>query len=432
MSDTKNTKTSGGVENRRIYNELIKDFKRTRDYLREFYVYGFRTRDEYTQKSSRAYDDERRRIESWLNDYMQFRKTKDGKSVFISIDSRISRHNPLYAAWKTKSFTDFDISFYFIIMDILYTPEVCLPLEDIVHLVDDYTMPFRREKECYDNSTIRKKLNEYIGEGIIVGEKRGKTMYYRRSDDYPACSRDILDYFSEITPCGVIGSYLLDHEDENDNNGCFAFKHHYITGAMDSEIIYELFKAMRGKLSVSIEAVSRSKSGIQKICVVPLKIMVSVQHGRQYLMAYVPESGYITSYRTDYIVSVKPGDICDNFIELRGMFDNMLPNMWGVMTGKRIEHVEFTLHFDDEETFIPQRLEREKRCGTVDYPGSNTCRFTADVYNIGEMIPWIRTFIGRITDISFSDKALEERFRKDIEEMYSMYEIEGGEENDIQ
>ena len=28
---------------------------------------------------------------------------------FLSIDSRVSRHNPLYAAWKTKSFTDGDI-----------------------------------------------------------------------------------------------------------------------------------------------------------------------------------------------------------------------------------------------------------------------------------------------------------------------------------
>ena len=78
------------------YSELIKNFERIRDYMREFYVYGFKSRDEFTKKSARSYDDERRRVESWLGDYMRFRQTADGKKVFLSIDSRISHHNPLY------------------------------------------------------------------------------------------------------------------------------------------------------------------------------------------------------------------------------------------------------------------------------------------------------------------------------------------------
>ena len=81
------------------YNELIKNFNRIRDYMREFYVYGFKSRDKFTRKSSRSYDDERRRIESWLGDYMSFRQTADGKNVFMSIDSRVSHHNPLYKAF---------------------------------------------------------------------------------------------------------------------------------------------------------------------------------------------------------------------------------------------------------------------------------------------------------------------------------------------
>ena len=53
------------------YNELVKNFNRIRDYMREFYIYGFKSRDEYTKKSARSYDDERRRLESWLGDYMK-------------------------------------------------------------------------------------------------------------------------------------------------------------------------------------------------------------------------------------------------------------------------------------------------------------------------------------------------------------------------
>ena len=88
------------------YSELIKNFEKIRAYMREFYVYGFKSREEYDGKSARSYDDERRRIESWLGEHTGFVRTPEGKNVFISIDSRVSSHNPFYKAWKSKSFTN--------------------------------------------------------------------------------------------------------------------------------------------------------------------------------------------------------------------------------------------------------------------------------------------------------------------------------------
>lgn len=70
------------------YNELIKNFETIRSYIREFYVYGFKSRDGYTRKSARSYDDERRRLESWLGDHMGFVRTSEGKVTFISVDNR--------------------------------------------------------------------------------------------------------------------------------------------------------------------------------------------------------------------------------------------------------------------------------------------------------------------------------------------------------
>lgn len=82
------------------YTELIKNFNRIREYMREFFVYGFKSREEFTHKSARSYDNERRRMESWLGDYMKFRQTPEGKNVFLSVNSRLTRHNPLYRAWR--------------------------------------------------------------------------------------------------------------------------------------------------------------------------------------------------------------------------------------------------------------------------------------------------------------------------------------------
>ena len=36
------------------YNELIKNFEKVRAYMREFYVYGFKSRTEYDAKSARS------------------------------------------------------------------------------------------------------------------------------------------------------------------------------------------------------------------------------------------------------------------------------------------------------------------------------------------------------------------------------------------
>ena len=57
------------------YNERVKNFNRIRDYMREFYVYGFKSRDEFTKKSARSYDDEKRRLESWLGYEVTFVKS---------------------------------------------------------------------------------------------------------------------------------------------------------------------------------------------------------------------------------------------------------------------------------------------------------------------------------------------------------------------
>lgn len=409
------------------YSELIKNFNKIRDYMRDFYVYGFKSRDDYTKKSARSYDNEKRRIESWLGDYMKFRQTADGKNVFLSIDSRVSRHNPLYKAWKTKSFTDGDIALHFLIMDILEDGQE-LSLVDIATQVDEYLAAFENAR-VFDASTIRKKLNEYVKEGLLVSRKNGKTMLYRRTDAFEMPSADILDFFSETAPCGVIGSFLEDRTDEIADR--FAFKHHYITGAMDSEVLCIILEAIHEKRNITVELMNRKKDRMTETDVVPLRVMISVQSGRQYMMAYNPHFKRISAYRLDNIVTVKSGEPADRFDELRVKLNGMQKHMWGVATdspsGNRMEHIEFTVQYSDGEQHIPKRLEREKRIGQLEYIDEHTCRFSADVYDASELIPWIRTFICRITDISISNKVLEIQFKEDLRTMYEMYGLEGKE-----
>ncbi len=410
------------------YSELIKNFEKIRAYMRDFYVYGFKSRDDYQSKSARSYDDERRRLESWLGDHMSFVRTPEGKNVFISIDSRTIRHNPLYNAWKAKSFTDGDITLHFIIFDILHDPSVRKTVSEILEEVDDKYLSGFESPMVFDESTVRKKLKEYCEAGIIVAEKEGRRMYYRRTDSTDISKlNDVLHYFSEVAPCGVIGSFILDKE-ESDTDA-FAFKHHYITSAIDSGVLASLFTAMREKRAVTISNMSRRRDLPRKNRIIPLRVFISVQSGRQHLIAYLPEYNHFQSYRIDYLSNVKLEDPTPRFDELRAQIDQMQTKMWGVSVkrnkwgAEHLEHVEFTVKVDDNEEFIIRRLEREKRVGAVEKLDDHTYRFSADVYDSSEMVPWIRTFICRIVDMKFSNRSQENKFKEDLAAMYKMYGI---------
>ncbi len=408
------------------YSELIKNFEKIRAYMREFYVYGFKSRDDYSKKSARSYDDERRRLESWLGDHMSFVRTPEGKNIFISIDSRTIRHNPLYHAWKAKSFTDGDVTLHFILFDILHEPSVKKTISELLREIDENYLSEFESPKMFDESTVRKKLREYCEAGIIVAEKEGRKAYYRRAENTDVTDLDdALHFFSEVAPCGVTGSFILDKE-ESDTDA-FTFKHHYITSAIDSGVLAALFTAMREKRAVTLSNLSRRRDLPRRNRVIPLRIFISVQTGRQHLVAYYPEYNIFQSYRVDYLSNIKLEEPTPRFDELRAALDNMQSKMWGVSVkrnkwgAERLEHVEFTVKIGEGEDYIVRRLEREKRVGTVEKMDEHTYRFVADVYDTSEMIPWIRTFICRIVQMNFSNRTIENQFKSDLEAMYRLY-----------
>lgn len=411
------------------YNELIKNFSRIRDYMKEFYVYGFKSRGDFTQKSARSYDDEKRRVESWLGDYMSFRHTQDGKNVFLSIDSRAADSNPLYTAWKTKSFTDGDITLHFILFDILYDPSVKLSLKEILDKIDrEYLVEFEEPLE-FDESTVRKKLKEYEAEGLIRTEKAGRQMLYSRSEMMDLSgTEDFLDFFSETAPLGVIGSFMKGRLPEHKST--FSYKHHYINAALDSEILLSLLTAIKEKRTIILENQSRRFTKITTVEVVPLKILAGTQDGRWFVMSLHLKGNQINAYRLDYLKSVKLGEPYEKYDTIARTYAKLSKHSWSVSCAwslRRLEHVEFVLQVLPGEEHIVGRLEREKRCGTVEQVDETHWRFSADLFNSQEILPWIRTFICRITQMNFSNRTVENKFKQDLQALYRRYGIEESE-----
>lgn len=409
------------------YSELIKSFERIRRYMQQFYIYGFKSRIDFSEKSARSYDNEKRRIESYLSEYMRFKNKEKGKNVFISMDSRSVRSNPFYKALKSKSFTNGDITLHFILLDILNcdTPKT---LKEITALIDEKYLSSFYDPQVYDDSTVRIKLKEYCKLGIFSCEKSLGQIRYKRSSSPDITSwQEALSFFSETSPCGVFGSYLLDRLEVKSN---MAFKHHYIASALDSEVLCGLFNAIHEKRELKFKYHSLRSKAETIVQFVPIKVYISVQSGRQYIYGYNIENRRIKVYRIDFIKDVKIGEVYSDFDSLSADFDRLKDNLWGVSLGncKNTQRVELIIHIGDNEEYIYKRLLREKRCGTVERTDKHTAKFYADVFDSVELIPWIRSFICRIKSVYFSDCAANEMFYKDLQKLYNIYDI-GGDDN---
>lgn len=412
------------------YSELIKNLDTIRTYVRSFYIYGFKMRDKFSAKSARTYDDEKRRLENYLSGFMAFRPDENGKVTFLSIDSRHISHNPLYKIFKAKSFTAMDISLHFMLMDILSDGSK----KSIGQILDEISGVYLKDFSADalpEESTLRKKLKEYEDLGLISSVKNGKTMLYFRQPMTDLCgAEDALSFFSEIAPCGVAGSFLLDKfpADEQAESEIFQFKHHYITSSIESDFVEQVFDAIREHRFLFVGQKKNEEDRLFLNEVVPMMIYQSTQGGRMYLMAYRLNGKYFQALRFDYIVSIKIGEVYEGFEQKRAEFEALRKNIWGVALKQNkkhndttTSHVAFRVYFEDDEKFIYNRLLREKRCGTITLLTRNDAQFDADVFDPQEIIPWARTFISRITFFDCSDKTIARKFYDDIRKMGKMY-----------
>lgn len=404
------------------FSELVKNFDKIRDYMRDFFVYGFKSRNDFTQKSSRTYDNEKRRIESYLGEYIKWDTSKKGKRVFISLDSSRISQNPLYSAWKSKSFTANDIMLHFYILNI-FSHNEDLNIEELTNQI------CINSGICFDVQTVRIKANEYVKEGILKSSKCGKALCYSLSDqflynlakDYNGIL-DAIKYYQEAAPFGVVGSYLLDNETVQ--NEVFNFKHHFIMHTLEDKVLLEILKAVKEKKKICFVNHSRRTQCTNVIVGIPLKIFVSCKNGRRYVTIYNKERNRFVNHRLDYIKSVEILDEYKKYDYIKNKLEQNLDKCWGVSFSgsSRKEKIQVKLYIDEKkEVYILKRLEREGRGGIVQKLDKNIYLYTNEVFDINEMMPWIKSFTGRIISVEGTSKPVVDRFNNDMKRMYDMY-----------
>ena len=411
------------------FNELIKNFDKIREYMRTFAIYGYKTREDFTHKSGRTYDNERRRIQSYLGHYIDEQTSAQGKKLSIHFDSMLLAFNPLFEGYKTKSFTKNDIMLHFILFDLLQIyPKLTLS-ELYEKLLTDYLDLFQLEK-IIDNRTLRLKLTEYVSLGLLKEEKEGKVINYSLisspltslSDHTLTALNHALTFYQNIAPLGLLGHFIL--EQTPDFKSYFTFRDLRFSHTLDDIILYELLLAITHHHYIQI-----THAGSKVSTVVPLKIIDNVDQGRRYVMAYSYPSRQYKFFRLDHIVAVSTlNTIDEHFNQKLSIINILLNSSWGVSFRTidapiTLDTWELALLIDEDlEKPLIHRIERFHKEGYLQRTSKNTFSYTINVLEANEMVPWLRQFIGRIIWISCTNKEVLQRFRQDVDCMSAYYE----------
>ncbi len=390
--------------------------------MREFYVYGFKSRNDFTHISNRTYDNEKRRVESYMGNYMKWDYSKSGKKVFITMNCAQIPTNPLYSAWKSKAFTDNDIILHFYILSLLSTNEA-MNIEDLTTAIcEDSGLIF-------DSQTVRNKCKEYIDVGIIGCEKAGKSLLYRLTETNfenlvtkaPKLI-EALKFFQGDTLFGEVGNFILDNN--NIINNRFLFKHYYTVHTLEDGVLLDILSAIRQNQIIEFVNLNEDKTYTSIYRCIPLKIFISSTTGRRYLCCYKPKSNRFFNYRLDHIKSVKALEIWEGSIELKEKLETNIHRVWGVGFGgrSRLDVLTIKLYINEvTEQFIIERINREGRGGTLTRLEENIFLFKIELFDTNDISPWVKTFMGRIIQLEGTDEHVVNRFYNDVKKMRDLY-----------
>ena len=240
--------------------------------------------------------------------------------------------------------------------------------------------------------------------------------------DFEHHLRSALEFFSKYYLFGEVGTFLIDRL-SSDEVSPFRFKHEYFMQSLNDFNLVDLIYAIENNKWCKIKYTHGTAGFVTELICYPLEIRVSNMQGREFLMYYEPFHRSYTALRLEFIDSIEYYDdkkvksilTRDGYHTSSESVDadiatarNSLRLSWGVATTKRQEGnainpalphaISLQIAYNpDTDYYIVNRLNRERRFGTVSEPDDRPyLRFSVNVSDEVELRPWMRSFYSRI------------------------------------
>lgn len=418
-------------------NLLIRDYENIRKILRDIYIFGCFSKDDYIKKndiSGRKYDKEQQRINAYLpKDFIQKRRVNKKVLVYCSYDMLSGSENHLTETFKNKSFTALDIMAYFFIQQILNDHDELTASEILDNL------PIMNDEIDFTKDNLRVKLEELIDKGLIYSRKDGRNVYYGISDDILADFDDgelislytYLEFVMNVSPIEMPYSFLykklkmymqLERNISFADIDVFQFKHNHIFASLDNDVLLTILKARNNHNVLQIESYNVNNT---MTIVIPGEIIHDSIYGRQYLYCYNIDNKRPLVIRLDSINVISIGrEFTDSEMKIYMSMMNYSDGCWSI-SGVLKDPTEIVIEFrfdESNEKYIYRRIEEEGHDGHIEKISEGVYEYRLMVRDPGEMIPWIRSFGERAKVISSGDFNIESAIAMDWEKAVKKYE----------
>ncbi len=415
---------------------LIRDYENIRSILRDVYIYGCFSKDDYVEKqgiSGRKYDKEQQRISAYLPKKFIRKRRIDKKVVlYCTYDGMESSENYLADTYRNKSFTALDVMSFFFVQELLNeTPE--MTAGEILDLLPNFN-----KEVIFTKDNLRVKLDELVDKGFITIIKDGRNVKYKLSDDIWSEFNDdelldvctYLEFMKNVSPIEMPYCFLYDKvmlylrtERGIKVPECkiFSFKHSHLFNVLDNDVLLEI---LRAKASSRLIKVADSY-GQKAKSVIPGEIVHDSVYGRQYVYCYYPDEDRYLALRIDKIGELTiDREMTDEEQSLANKMASYSDECWATSSyGDNASEVVIQFMFDEEkEQYILRRIETEGHGGAIEKKSDGLYEYKISVRDPDEMIPWIRSFGERAKLISSGERKTEEKIKEDWKRALDKYD----------
>ena len=433
----------------KISNLLIRDYNDIRRILRDIYIFGCYSREDFINRgiSGRKYDNEQRRINAYLPDGFIKKRRENGRVLYYCSydlnkgDGKYLAENYLAETYRNKSFTMLDISAYFWVLSVLER-KPGLSLQEVLEEI-----PSINEYILFTKDNLRIKLAELEERGLIYSRKEARNVrYYLVDDIWASFSAEelqqiylYLDFVRNIMPLEMpyvflqerLRLYMYQMGVECMEESIFQIKHSHLFNVLDNEIMLQLLQAINDQNIVSIKR-SEGKDSVQ---VIPVRIIHDCSYGRQYLLCVEHTERQIDSsgiddtaarmIRLDRIEEVILGEHVDgSLMEMAHAAVENAQECWCTSgLGEPLHKVVINVMITEQnEPYILRRLYREGHGGEVIRISEDIYQYSVIVRDPLEMTPWIRSFGEHMKVIDDDGTRLADRIDSDWKEAVKKYE----------
>lgn len=453
-------------------------------------------------KSISSFYDTKQRIENYIDgEYLQEHKSKEkgsGKKYRFMYDPFICPVNYLAETYQNCSYVIDDFIFYFCLMQTFTDPdfrqkpyeyvskEDYNKLDDCMNYMQEFTINelvttlqvvFDTNQELLEqlNSIsgnaehsevlftlpkVRARIIELADIGILVNIS--KDTYRLSSDIFIDLDADELknvqlmaQYFYNCSFLTIPGYYLsstigeyaqsnfiedTDSFFNKQENPLFFYKNHRLQNVIDDDITWAVLDAIHNTNVIQYKY--RTKLGsLKKYTVLPIKLVIDYQYGRQYFFCYDYTYKSFNMQRlssvsdisvTKKIKQPQKFEFTENKVakdtDIHQIYNHVYSKhfdyVWNIAMEKNTSDVLIHFHFP-EESYSKQlsRLKSTRHHGTLTELGNGRVDFSVTVQSELELVPWIRGYGAYAIVDQNTNPDLAAKIKTDWVEAMKQYEI---------